>query len=366
MATIEAHGLAKQYPVDSRYCTVADVSFTVEDGEYFCLVGPSGSGKTSTLRLIAGIDEPDDGGVSFEGQSMAEMPPNERNVSFVFENLALYPNKTGRQNIAHPLTIQGVEAADRDERIEAIADRLGITHLLDRKPATFSGGEKQRVGIARALVGESSVSLLDEPLGGLDAKLRQELRMLLKEIHQDMGGTFIHVTHSQEEAMSVADRMAIMRQGRVHQVGTPNGLYDRPDDDFVASFVGSPTINIIDGTLENGRLTAGPFSFESGALGDELADGAYRIGVRPQDAQLSQTADGAGYEATIDVTEPLGAETIVDLSIDGQELRVVSDDRWVQQEVGIGDSVGLSIEANDLYVIETDSGSVVAVPDRGE
>lgn len=190
--------------------------------------------------------------------------------------------------------------------------------------------------------------------------------MLLKEIHQDMGGTFIHVTHSQEEAMSVADRMAIMRQGRVHQVGTPNGLYDRPDDDFVASFVGSPTINIIDGTLENGRLTAGPFSFESGALGDELADGAYRIGVRPQDAQLSQTADGAGYEATIDVTEPLGAETIVDLSIDGQELRVVSDDRWVQQEVGIGDSVGLSIEANDLYVIETDSGSVVAVPDRGE
>lgn len=365
MATIEAKGLVKRYPVDSRFCTVADVSFAVEDGEYFCLVGPSGGGKTSTLRLIAGIDDPDAGDVYFDGASMAAVPPNERNVSFVFENLALYPNKTGRGNIAHPLAVQGVPEAERNERVEEIAERLGITHLLDRQPGTFSGGEKQRVGIARALVGESSVYLLDEPLGGLDAKLRQELRVLLKEIHQDMGGTFIHVTHSQEEAMSVADRMAVMREGSVHQIGTPIELYDEPDDEFVTSFIGSPSINLIDGRVEDGRLSAGPFTFDTSAMGGDLAPGAYRVGVRPQDARLSRSVDPDGFEASIIVTEPLGAETIVDLSVDGHELRVVSDERWVQQEMGIGDTVGLSVVAADLYLIDAESGEVVAVPGRG-
>lgn len=366
MATIEAHGLAKQYPVDSSFCTVGDVSFTVEDGEYFCLVGPSGSGKTSTLRLIAGIDDPDGGEVSFDGKSMAEVPPNERNVSFVFENLALYPNKTGRQNIAHPLSVQGVEASDRDERVEEIAGRLGITHLLDRKPGTFSGGEKQRVGIARALVGQSSVYLLDEPLGGLDAKLRQELRMLLKEIHQDMGGTFIHVTHSQEEAMSVADRMAVMREGTVHQIGTPTGLYDEPDDEFVARYIGSPTMNFLPGMVTDGRLEAGPFEFDTAALDPDLSEGEHTVGIRPADVPLTRTMEADGYEATIVITEPLGAETIVDVTVDDVELRVVSDERWVQQELDIGDTVGLSVTANDLYLVESESGAVVKSPDRSQ
>lgn len=365
MANITANGLAKQYPVDSRYCTVADVSLSVEDGEYFCLVGPSGSGKTSTLRLIAGIDEPDGGDVAFDGDSMAETPPNERNVSFVFENLALYPNKTGRENIGHPLAVQDVPEAERNERIEEIAERLGITHLLDRQPGTFSGGEKQRVGIARALISESSVYLLDEPLGGLDAKLRQQLRVLLKEIHQDMGGTFIHVTHSQEEAMSVADRMAVMRDGAVHQVGTPTELYDEPDDEFVASFIGSPSINTLEATVADGRLAAGPFEFDVTGLDGDLADGDYTVGIRPQDARLARDVAADGHEATIEVTEPLGAETIVDVTVDGVELRVVTDERWVQQELGMGDVLGLSVTVNDLYLIEAESGAVVRTPDRG-
>jgi ABC-type sugar transport system ATPase subunit len=364
MASISVDGLRKQYPLDSRYCGVEDVSFTVEDGEYFSLVGPSGSGKTTTLRLIAGIDEPDDGAVAFDGEPMATVPPNERHVSFVFENLALYPDKTGRENIVHPLVVEDIPEDERAERVDEIADRLGISHLLDRLPETFSGGEKQRVGIARALVSDSSVYLLDDPLGGLDAKLRQELRVLLKEIHQDLGGTFIHVTHSQAEAMSVAERMAVMREGRVSQIGTPTGLYDEPKNEFVASFIGSPTINLFDGALADGQLTAGPFTFETQSIGSDLDEGDYRVGVRPQDAQLSQANDDDGYSAKVEVTEPLGAESIVDLAIDGQELRVVSDERWVQRDLGIGDSVGLSIAVDDLYLIAADSGDVVRVPTR--
>lgn len=364
MARITASHLAKQYPIDSRYCTVADVSFTVDDGEYFCLVGPSGSGKTSTLRLIAGIDEPDGGDVEFTGTSMAGVPTNERNVSFVFENLALYPNKTGRENIAHPLLVSGVPESEREERVAEIADRLGITHLLDRKPETFSGGEKQRVGIARALVGESSVYLLDDPLGGLDAKLRQELRVLLKEIHQDMGGTFVHVTHSQEEAMSVAERMAVMQEGTVRQIGTPTELYDDPVDQFVAGFIGSPTINFLTGSFTDGRLTVGPFEFAAETFDAPVDDGDYTVGIRPQDIELTRRTESNGVLGTVDVTVPLGSETIVDLTIDDTEFRVVSDERWVQQELGIDDAIGLRISPVDLYLIEPASGSVVSTPDR--
>lgn len=364
MTRITLTGVRKAHPVNSKYCDLADVSFTVEDGEYFCLVGPSGAGKTSTLRMIAGLDEPDEGSIAFDGADVCERSTSDRNVSFLFENLALYPNKTGYENIEHPLKVRDVAADKRERRVREIADRLQIAHLLDRKPGTFSGGEKQRVGIARALVGEPTVHLLDEPLGGLDAKLRQELRVLLKEIHEDFGETFIHVTSSQEEAMSVADRMAVVRDGTVQQIGTPTELYDDPADTFVAEFIGSPSMNRFDATIEAGSLTAGPLTWPTDGFAVDLDDGAYTVGIRPEDVTIHKSGGGSESEvATVEVTEPLGAETIVDVTLEGIELRILADQRWVQTDLAIDQAVSIEVPAAMLYVFD-DSGETVVSPDR--
>ncbi|MFB6134087.1 MAG: ABC transporter ATP-binding protein, partial [Halanaeroarchaeum sp.] len=219
MADIELKGITKSYAPGSKYCNVDGIEFTVEDGEFFCIAGPSNSGKTSTLRLIAGLDDPDAGDIRFDGQSVVDVGPADRGASMVFENLALYPNRTGFENIGHPLKIQGVPEEERRQRVEELSESIGIDHLLDRRPDTFSGGEKQRVGIARAIIKDAAVHLMDEPLAGLDAKIRKTMRIELARLQNEMGATFIYATQDQEEALSVADRIAVVRDGTVQQIG---------------------------------------------------------------------------------------------------------------------------------------------------
>lgn len=361
MARIELEDVTKSYSRRSKYCDVEGLSFTVEDGEFFCLVGPTNAGKTTTLRLIAGLDKPARGEVRIDSERVTEMDPHERGASMLFQNLALYPNKTGYGNMAHPLEVAGVPEDERRDRVEDLADTLDITHLLDRQPGTFSGGEKQRVGIGRALIPDASAYLLDEPLGGLDAKLKTEMRVELDRLHTELGDTFVLATHDQEEAMSVADRIAVYRSGGIEQIGTPTELYDTPATEFVASFIGEPAINLVDGRVANGTLQTGDLQLSSGAALNDVEDTEYRLGLRPHDGTLRPDPQGGDLEADVDVAEPLGQETVVDVTVSGVDLRLVSTEPFAKR-LEHGDDVGLTLTGDDFYLFDVADGSLVHSP----
>jgi multiple sugar transport system ATP-binding protein len=359
MASITLDGVSKKHPINRKYNTVADLNFLVDDGEFFCLVGPSGAGKTETLRLLAGLDEPDEGDILFNGQSVSDRNPGERDVAMVFENLALYPNKTGFENIELPLKVRGVPEDEREERVRDVAETIGISHLLDRAPETYSGGERQRTGIARAIVREADVYLLDQPLGGLDAKLNKVLRTELKRIHKELNGTFVYVTNNQEEAMSVADRIAVYREGQVNQIGTPEELYRSPINRFVTEFIGSPSVSFYEGSIHEGHVELGSLNLKLDRPLDGLTPGKHTIGVRPHDIELSES--GGQYQGSVQVTIPLGSETIVDLEIDGETIRAVTSEPF-RKRLQPGDTVGVSIPPEDLYVIDPDDETVLYSP----
>lgn len=359
MASITVTDLTKAYPAESQYCTIRDVDFHVDDGEFFCLVGPSGSGKTTTLRLVAGLETPETGDIRYDGRSVLDLPANERGASMLFEDLALYPNRTGYENIAHPLQVQGIDESERRRRVEDLAETLGISHLLDRVPDTFSGGEKQRVGIARSIIKDASVHLLDEPLQGLDAKLKKRLRVELSRLHQEVGETFIYATNNQELAMSIADRIAVIRDGQIEQVGEPLTLYDEPANTFVARFIGNPNINLLDGRVTGSSLEAGGLAFDRPSL-EGLSDDV-TVGIRPHDIELVRDGD-VSFEATVSVTEPIGEQTIIDLALDDTELRCVSREPWAKT-LDDAESVGIRLSAGDLYLFDPD-GTLLSAPDR--
>lgn len=243
MATVETQGLVKYF---GKVRAVDGVNLSVHDGEFLVLLGPSGSGKTTLMRLIAGLEQPTAGEIRIDGQVVNDLPPRARKIAMVFQSYALYPHKTAFANIAFPLKAHGLQGAAIRERVEWAAKLLGISHLLDRKPRELSGGERQRVALARALVREPSVFLLDEPLSNLDAKLRHAARDELKHFQRSLGTTTIYVTHDQIEAMGLGDRIAIMNDGQIRQIGTPWEVYHEPVDTFVATFVGTPPMNLVE------------------------------------------------------------------------------------------------------------------------
>ncbi|HWC10468.1 MAG TPA: ABC transporter ATP-binding protein [Acidimicrobiales bacterium] len=245
MAVVEVRHLTKQFEGNASPA-VDDLDLATAEGEYLVLLGPSGCGKTTLLRLIAGLEQPTAGEIFIGGEPMVGLPPRARKIAMVFQSYALYPHKTARKNIEFPLKAQGVEPEQRADKVEWAANLLGITRLLDRRPRHLSGGERQRVALARALVREPSVFLLDEPLSNLDAKLRATARDDLKQFQDRVGTTTIYVTHDQVEAMGLGDRIAVMSEGRVRQLGTPRDVYHDPADTFVATFLGSPPMNIIE------------------------------------------------------------------------------------------------------------------------
>ncbi len=307
MATVSIRGVRKAFGATQ---ILHGVSIEIADGEFTVLVGPSGCGKSTLLRMIAGLEEIDGGEVAIGGRVVNKVPPKQRDIAMVFQNYALYPHMTVRDNMAFSLKLARAPQAAMDERVNRAADILGLAGLLDRYPRQLSGGQRQRVAMGRAIVRDPQVFLFDEPLSNLDAKLRVQTRAELKDLHQRLRTTTVYVTHDQIEAMTMADKIVVMNGGRVEQTGSPLELYDHPANRFVAGFIGSPAMNFLPGTVE-----AGGFRAEGGSLWPlppatrDLGRPAV-YGVRPEHLQLAAN-DGAGVPLLVQVVEPTGSETQV-------------------------------------------------------
>src|SRR4051795_12049694 len=290
MARLQITGLTKRF---GNIVAVRDLSLDIADREFLVLLGPSGAGKTTTLRCAAGLETPDEGWVYFDEQTMNTVGPAMRDVAFVFQSYALFPRKTAYENIASPLVARQTPKAEIDQKVKAVAGKLHIEHLLARKPSQLSGGEQQRVALCRAMVRQPRVFLMDEPLTNLDFKLRVEMRTELKHLHADLATTFFYVTNDQIEALSLADRIAVLNKGVLQQVDTPENVYDRPVNRFVASFIGSPTMNLLDCTVAD---DGGPVLVAEGwrfhvppravAAARQAATERVVLGIRPEDIAL--------------------------------------------------------------------------------
>ena len=335
MAIVEVKGLTKRFDGDVN--AVDNLDLATEEGEYLVLLGPSGCGKTTLLRLIAGLEQPTSGEVFIGGQPVAGLPPRARRIAMVFQSYALYPNKTAAKNIEFPLKAQKVERAERATQVKWAAGLLGIDHLLDRRPRQLSGGERQRVALARALVREPSVFLLDEPLSNLDAKLRAAARDDLKEFQRRVGTTTIYVTHDQIEAMGMGDRIAVMSKGTLRQVGTPHDVYHDPADTFVATFLGSPPMNIVE-------------------RGDVL------VGFRPESLLpkgiLEPDDDALGISFHLNRIEYLGAErhligTVQGLGEDTRARALLP--ATVSVDVAVGETHEFVVRGADLRFFDKES-----------
>jgi multiple sugar transport system ATP-binding protein len=298
---------------------VREMDLEVRSGECMVLLGPSGCGKTTLLRLLAGLERADSGHISIGDRVVDEVPPAERDVAMVFQNYALYPHFTVAENIGFPLRVRKTPRAELDERVRAAAARLGLETLLDRRPAQLSGGQQQRVALARAIVRRPSVYLMDEPLSNLDAQLRVQTRGELKRLRQELGTTTVYVTHDQGEAMTLGDRVALLRQGAIEQVGTPLELYRQPRTRAVAAFLGSPAINLWPGEVEGGAVAVAGLRV---ALDTARALGQRRVevGVRPEDIAVSSSPGEGRAAGRVLVLEPMGNETIVTLESGGQRV----------------------------------------------
>jgi multiple sugar transport system ATP-binding protein len=321
-----------------------DVTLAVNRGELVVVVGPSGCGKSTLLRIVAGLEEPDSGTVAIAGQTVNDVPPQERDVAMVFQGYALYPHMTARQILEFPLRMRRVPAAARARAVQEAAALLRIERLLDRRPSEMSGGERQRVAMGRAIVRKPRVFLFDEPLSNLDAALRSDLRVEIGQLVRRLGATALYVTHDHVEAMTLADRIAVMRSGRVLQVGTPREVYERPATSFVGAFVGTPRMNLVPARVEAGAIVAGPFRWAWEANGlPERVD----VGVRPEHVCLGQ----AGERGEIVAVEPLGAESHVLVRVGSLELRAQSPGFETRRP---GDSVCVSIEAPRVALFEAE------------
>jgi ABC-type sugar transport system ATPase subunit len=315
------------------------VSLSAEEGEFLVLVGPSGCGKSTLLRVIAGLLSADSGEVHLDGERVDEREPKERDVAMVFQNYALYPHKTVRKNLAFPLEVARVAKDEIARRVEQTAASLGLTELLDRKPATLSGGQMQRTALGRAIIRNPRLFLFDEPLSNLDAKLRGEMRAEIVRLHQRLGITTIYVTHDQAEAMTMGTRIAVLEAGRVRQIGPPLEVFDRPAATFVATFIGSPAMNLVRGAVSGGEFALGPFRVP--CPGVEKGD--VMLGLRPQQLAVRRpSAPGVerarAFRARVLRVEELGSGALIEVELDGQRLLAASEGR---SELAQGDEVEL-------------------------
>lgn len=295
-----------------------DVSFTVNDNEFFVLLGPTGAGKSTTLRIVCGLEKPDSGHVLLDGEVCDDLTPSDRDVAIVFQQYSLYPTLTVYENMAFPLKAPG-RKLPKDEikrKIEDAAQKLRITHLLDRKTVQLSGGEMQRVSIGRAIVRRPRVFLMDEPLSNLDAKLREALRAELKHLQKVEGVTTLYVTHDQIEALTMADRIGVLNHGKLVQVGTPEDIYDRPVNTYVAKLVGSPRINLLDGKMANGNLSLTDLGIEISVNKVDVSD-QMKVGIRPENVLITSSGK---YKGEVILTEPLGAETVIHIKCGKGEI----------------------------------------------
>ncbi len=334
-----------------------DLAF--ESGEFLVLLGPSGSGKSTACRILAGLETPTSGTVEIAGKDITGLPPRERNMSMVFQNYALYPHKNVFDNIAYPLKVRGLDKKAIDSTVREIAAMLDIARLLKRRPRQLSGGEAQRVAVARALVWKPEICLMDEPLSNLDALLRLQTRTELKRIHRDLEQTFVFVTHDQEEAMSLGTRIAVMERGRLAQLDTPHEIYHRPATRFVAQFIGRPAMNVIDGELtwsESGlEFRAGELAIAIDASSaPERGPGPVALGIRPEAIELAQTPGAETLAMTLDVKEVVEPDTLLTLERGGIAL-VARTMRQVPEHRS-GEEVLLRLKGDALHFFDLESG----------
>lgn len=358
MASIKIRGLRKRY---GATVAVAGVDLDIQDGEFMVLLGPSGSGKTTTLRCIAGLVRPDEGEIHIGEQPVTNLSPADRDIAFVFQMYALYPHLTVYNNIAFPLRAQRTPRDQIDHAVKEVAAVLHIGDLLSRRPGQLSGGEMQRVALGRAMVRRPRAFLMDEPLSTLDAKLREEMRAELKRLQVDLHATTVYVTHDQVEAMSMADRIAVMSNGLLQQVGTPAQVYDNPQTLFVAHFVGSPGMNFVDCTVsgDGAALNAARAQFQLGLappLSAEMTQqGAGRalvLGARPEDVAVSTDAPGGWLPAEVYVVEPLGSENIIDLKVGEQIIRAKTPPTF---KPAMGATVHFAIDQARMHLFDRET-----------
>jgi multiple sugar transport system ATP-binding protein len=317
----------------------------IADGEFVALVGPSGCGKSTLLRMIAGLEPIDSGTIAIGDRVVNNLPPSERDIAMVFQTYALYPHKSVAENMGFALKVAKADRSEIDRRVKEAAEILSLTEYLDRKPRHRSGGQRQRVAMGRAIVRVPQVFLFDEPLSNLDAKLRIQMRTEIKELHQRLKTTTVFVTHDQIEAMTLADRIVVMQSGVIEQIGTPLDLYDNPSNEFVATFIGAPSMNLLSGDLSGDKVTVGGFQFRG-----PTGEGQVKLGVRPEHLILADD----GLPMQVKVVEPTGAETMVFARFEDQDITAIFRER---HEFEPGQTIHLKPDPDHLHVFDADTGA---------
>ncbi|WP_101296808.1 ABC transporter ATP-binding protein [Halegenticoccus soli] len=361
MGKLEIRHLRKVFEDDSRpIVAVDDLDIDVDDGEFLVLVGPSGCGKSTTLRCVAGLETVSEGEILLDDEPITNQPPTERDIAMVFQNYALYPHMTARDNMAFGLKMStDLSKEEIAERVERTARMMDIQDLLDKKPGDLSGGQQQRVALGRAIVREPEVFLMDEPLSNLDAKLRTTMRTELQNLQQELDITTIYVTHDQTEAMTMGDRIAILNDGELQQLGTPLECYYEPANRFVAGFIGSPSMNFFDVEHADGALVHEAFRYDlSAEIRDELsvADGPLTMGIRPEDVELASPDDANSVTVQVTVTEPMGDVTYAYVELGGETCTLcLSGERIIQP----GATVDIAMPENRIHLFDAETGDAL-------
>ena len=352
MARIELCNLEKSF---GAVKAVKDLSFTIEDGEFVVFVGPSGCGKTTTLRMIAGFEDPTSGEIRIDGRVVNDLEPRDRGLGMVFQSHALFPHKNVAQNIEFGLRMKNVPPADRVKRVREVAEMVRIGHLLDKMPSQCSGGESQRVALARTLVTNPSTFLLDEPLSSLDAKLRRELRAECDRLHQALKRTFIYVTHDQEEAMTLADRIVVMRLGEIVQTGSPMEIYSNPVNHFVADFFGSPSMNLVAGEIVQDNAAT---RFHSALLNVALPErfkaakpGTATLGIRPEHVGVAVGAKG-DIDLPVRLVEPLGKDTLLYFDSGTERAFIAVTEGLEMADIKAGERIALALDPGRIHLFD--------------
>ncbi|RLQ94036.1 ABC transporter ATP-binding protein [Falsibacillus albus] len=363
MKKVELQNIVKRY--DNQHLAVSDINLTIEPGEFFVLVGPSGCGKSTMLRMIAGLETITEGELRIGEKTATHLPPSKRDLSMVFQNYALYPHLTVEQNIAFGLHTKGLNKIERKNRCEEVAEMLGLASYLKRKPKQLSGGQRQRVALARAIASQSPICLMDEPLSNLDAKLRAHMRSEIKHLQQKLGMTLIYVTHDQVEAMTMADRMMILKDGKIQQVGKPLDIYNRPANRFVAEFIGTPPMNILPAVYDKGsnQLLIDEQRALTSFSHDFKADMDVFIGIRPEHITFASEDDTPNtLRGIVYHSEILGNETITDVELGPVKCLVRQSG---QQLFSPGQEVAVSFPEEYIQFFDSNGDSLQAKRNEG-
>ncbi|KAA2237540.1 ABC transporter ATP-binding protein [Salinarimonas soli] len=356
MASVELVGVEKRF---GSFSALQHLDLSVADGEFLVLLGPSGCGKTTTMRMVAGLEEATAGEILIGGRRVNDALPKDRDVAMVFQNYGLYPHMSVAQNIGYPLKVRGIGGPDREGRVKRAAEKVELGPLLHRKPRELSGGQRQRVALARAIVRTPQVFLMDEPLSNLDAKLRVTMRAEIKHLQHELGVTTIYVTHDQIEAMTLAHRVAVMNGGVIQQLDTPEAIYDRPANLFVAGFIGSPPMNLVPGRIAGGTFQA-PGITIAGAF--PAAGGDVILGIRSEDVTIAAPGEGS-IEGQVYASELTGEAVLVTVSAGGARLIARAPRSF---RGGFGSPIALNVDAGKIHLFDEATGRRIAFADRSD